>query len=468
MTLIAPGLAQYVAGSRRVGAIALRTYAVLGGLALLAAGVVLLSRAGGAALGFAVALGTHGAVLTGVRIALCVVAIAWFALFVDALRLGEPRALPHGERFWASLVAVGLSLAVVAVLLTGAHYVDVTQRSLDQVFHARTVSAPEGGRYNILLLGGDAGPGRIGMRPDSITLVSIDQETGRAAMLGFPRNLQRVPFTPGSPMDRAWPNGFDCGTECLLNAVNTWANQHREIFPPSTPDPGIAATRDAITALTGLKVNYHVVMNMGGFAALVDAVGGIRITLREPMPMGPLDAPYSQVLPAGEHHFDGAQALAYARTRSADSDYSRMARQRCVMAAMLRQLDPGTVLRRFEAIAEAGTGSIRTDIPAAELGSLVEIARKVREQPIVSVQFVPPLINTTRPDLGAIRRTVQQAVRATQRPPASDQASATKGGRASTPRSETTPAPETTPASTSESEQRDTGVAELGRICAAD
>ena len=143
------------------------------------------------------------------------------------------------------------------------------------------------------------------------------------------------------------------------------------------------------------------------------------------------------------------------------------------MAAMLRQLDPGTVLRRFEAIAEAGTGSIRTDIPAAELGSLVELARKVRQQPIVSVQFVPPMIDTVRPDLKAIRRTVQQAVRATQQRPeatdgASEQAFERKGEQAPTSRSGATPGPETVPASTSESEQGDTGVADLGRICAAD
>ena len=50
------------------------------------------------------------------------------------------------------------------------------------------------GRYNVLLLGGDAGRDRVGLRPDSMTVASVDAETGRTVLISLPRNLQAVPF----------------------------------------------------------------------------------------------------------------------------------------------------------------------------------------------------------------------------------------------------------------------------------
>ena len=53
------------------------------------------------------------------------------------------------------------------------------------------------GRYNILLLGGDSGAGRVGLRPDSIQLASVDAETGRAVLFGFSRETENITFRPG-------------------------------------------------------------------------------------------------------------------------------------------------------------------------------------------------------------------------------------------------------------------------------
>ena len=50
------------------------------------------------------------------------------------------------------------------------------------------------GRYNILLMGGDAGKDRTGLRPDSMTVASVDAETGRTVLISLPRNLEDVPF----------------------------------------------------------------------------------------------------------------------------------------------------------------------------------------------------------------------------------------------------------------------------------
>jgi anionic cell wall polymer biosynthesis LytR-Cps2A-Psr (LCP) family protein len=83
-----------------------------------------------------------------------------------------------------------------------------------------------------------------------------------------------------------------------------------------------------------------------------------------------------------------------------------MARQKCVMNAMLNQLEPATVLTRFNEIAKAGEEIVATDVPASEIDKLMDLALKAKERPVSSVSFVPPLIHSGNPDFDLIHRTV--------------------------------------------------------------
>ena len=96
------------------------------------------------------------------------------------------------------------------------------------------------GRYNVLLLGGDSGAGRWGLRPDSMTVASIDAETGRTVLISLPRNMKNFPFVKGSVMREQFPDGFDAD---YLNGVSTWAGDNTELFPDSD-NPGVDATVD--------------------------------------------------------------------------------------------------------------------------------------------------------------------------------------------------------------------------------
>ena len=62
---------------------------------------------------------------------------------------------------------------------------------------------------NVLLLGGDAGPGRWGMRTDTMILVSIHEASGRTALVSIPRNLRGLQWPPGTPLAARFPDGFD-------------------------------------------------------------------------------------------------------------------------------------------------------------------------------------------------------------------------------------------------------------------
>jgi LCP family protein required for cell wall assembly len=465
LTLAVPGSAQYAAGNRRLGRIAIRCWLGVIAVLVLLAAVTLVHSA------FLVRLLSSSSVLTFIR-ALCILAaIAWLALFVDAWRLGAPRMLRRNHRIASTGLAAGFSLFTAAGLLVSSQYVAVASTSLDSIFTSHVVSKAHEGRYNVMLLGGDAGADRVGLRPDSVTVASIDEGTGATVLFSLPRNLQKVPFADGSVMSRQFPNGFDCGTDCLLNAVYTWGSEHKDRWPAGA-DAGLDATRSAVEGITGLRVNYYALVDMSGFAKLINAVGGVDVNVKHALPIGPKDAPTSWIT-TGQHHLDGQEALWFARSRANTSDYDRVARQKCVMSAMLEQLDPKTVLRKFQGIAEAGRQIVSTDIPASELSTFLSLAQKAKAQKIRSVAFVPPLVVTAHPDYPKIRAKVASSIAASEAGAKATAGATPTATRTATPSSKATATPSSKAISTTR--PKDSGVTgnpapetdDLSAVCSA-
>jgi LCP family protein required for cell wall assembly len=403
MTLVIPGSAQLVAGNKQVGRAAMRAWmATILGIILLA-----VLYFGWRSMAFR--LMTNTTLLGLLRIGLVVAAAIWVGLLLDAWRLGDPLTLRQRQRL--AIFSLNSAVCVVAsgALLFASHVVAVQRDFIEFMFGDGQVSGAVDGRYNVLLLGGDSGQTRVGLRPDSITLASIDADTGRTVLFGLPRNMEHVPFPDGSIMARRFPNGFhwDPG---YLNAINTWATDHPGIFPKDIPDPGIEATKEAVEGITGLQVNYYALVNLYGFRSLVDAVGGITVNVGERVPIGGIGGDITGWIQPGQQHLDGYHALWYARSRATSDDYSRMARQKCVMNAMLHQLSPRTVLIHVEAIAKAGKQLMSTDIPASQLGMFIDLALKARSLPIATVSFVPPRVKTYDPDYGQIHTKVANAI----------------------------------------------------------
>lgn len=343
------------------------------------------------------------------RLGLILYAVGWAYLLIDAWRIANPLGLRQNARLAMTLLNGVLCLSLTGVLLYASQLVAVQKGFIQTVFTHTTVTQTEGGRYNVLLLGGDAGAGRVGLRPDSMTVASIDARTGRTVLFGLPRNLADVPFPAGSVMHRHFPHGFNCAEECYLNAVNTWATGHASLFP-GVSDPGVLATTQAIEQITGLKLNYYVLVDMNGFEQLVNALGGISMNIHQKIPFGSVGSTPTGYIFPGKQTLDGNQALWYSRSRAWSSDYSRMARQKCLMNAMLHQVSPETVLTKFGALAKAGAATLETSIPASEIHTFVDLGLKARKLPLTTVSFVPPKIDTSHPDWTLIRQMVATAL----------------------------------------------------------
>lgn len=407
MTLVLPGSAQIAAGSKKAGRWAWR---VIFGIVAIVVFLVVLSliwRAG------AINLMVSPTTLRIIQIFLILLAVGWAALFVDAYRLGRPLTLERKHRLTASILDGVLVLVVVSGLIYASTIVATQRDFVASVFGNGKKSDADKGRYNVLLLGGDSGADRIGTRPDSITLASVDANTGRTVLIGLPRNMAKVPFPAGTAMNKQFPDGFkwkDCAENCLLNGVYTYGSEHKQLFP-GDPDPGVTATKQAVEAITGLKVNYHVLIDLAGFRDLLNAVGGITLDVGKRVPIGGIGAPIKGYIEVGKNqHLDGYHALWFARSRAGATDYERMTRQKCVMTAMLNQLSPQKVLTKFQGIAKASKKVVNTDIPSGELGTFTDLALDAKKLPVSSFSAVPPLIRTGNPDFDLIRTKVAEAI----------------------------------------------------------
>jgi len=406
MTLVLPGSAQMAAGNKRIGRFALRSWAALIG-AVVVVGVMAVVWRGG----FITLLSSEVPlrILQGL---LMVIGICWALLMIDAWRISRPPELARRHRLGFATLSGALVFIVTGAMFASASIVSDQRDFMSSVFSGGGDKVARAGRINVLLLGGDAGKDRVGLRPDSITVASVDVDSGRTVLFSLPRNMEDVPFPDSSPLHKVFPRGYGCADHsCMLNAVYSYAEAHRNLYP-GVRNPGAQATKEAVEGVTGLKINYFALIDLKGFQKLIDAVGGITIKVNKRLPIGG-QVPGQKVkhyIEPGTQHMDGYHALWYARSRHADSDYARMARQKCVMDAMLNQLDPVTVLTKFNKIAAAGKEIVQTDVPPSEINRLINLAELAKSHPIASVAFVPPLVYPGSPDFAVIRQSVQTSV----------------------------------------------------------
>lgn len=402
MTVALPGSAQLVHGNRRVGRIALRTWLAVVVLGLVAVVASYFWH------GVAFWAGTNTMLLQGLRLGLMALAVGWAYLLIDAWRLGQPLTLQRQHRLAVVGVNGFLCFSVAGALLFGAHMLDVQRQFMLSMFSDGSAVGAHHGRYNVLLMGGDSGAGRWGLRPDSMTVASIDAETGKTVLISLPRNMQNFPFPEGTVMHEQFPDGFD-EEGMYLNGLATWALDHASLFKGSK-HPGVDATIQGVEGITGLKMNYWAMVNLQGFKDLVDAVGGVELNVRQRIPVGlPHDSFFRYIEP-GKRTLDGMDTLWFARARHDSDDYSRMARQKCVMSAMLEQVSPQTAITNFQKIAQASSAMVSTDLPRSEVDRFVDLALKAKSQKIATLSLVPPMINTANPDIALVQSKVAAAI----------------------------------------------------------
>ncbi|HEX6335771.1 MAG TPA: LCP family protein [Jiangellaceae bacterium] len=388
-----------------------------------------------------------------VAVGLAALAVAWLVVAVSSLKALDTGRLPAGKRLAGALIVTALASVVVAPMAVGARNA-WTQSNLIDTISQGSATAPDlkeedpwedKPRVNVLLLGGDAGEGRDGLRTDTVILASIDTETGDTTMISLPRNLERVPFATGTPTGDAlaaqFPSGFTDNTPGNLEFVlfSVYRNAPGYVSPEvfaGSDDPGADAVKLAVAGALGVDVDYYVIADLAGFADIVDAIGGITIDVNYPIPIGTkklegAGAGCSQardwIEPGVDKTLKGNEALWFARARCSPGhptfdyasvggsdpikdDYNRMERQRCVMGAIAQAAEPMAMLTKFQSLAAATEKNIKTDIPAGMFPAFAELGLKVKNAKITSLTINRDVVNPGDPDYDHLRQVVDGAL----------------------------------------------------------
>ncbi|EXF24365.1 transcriptional regulator [Nesterenkonia sp. AN1] len=391
LTLFIPGAAQIAAGSKKLGRAALAVTIGCWFSALLLGLMFLTMR------GVVLSLLTQPFMLWLSAVVLGALALGWLILWLDTFRLLHFTSLAQGLKPIVAVVLVVLITVTSGALGYGAKLVNEGRAALDGIFASGPGIDAVDGRYNFLLMGADAGEGREGLRPDSIHVVSVNEDSAETIIFSIPRNFQNAQFNEDSPLNAVYPTGYDCGDECIINFLYTDVmNNHQDLYPEAE-DPGAEAMMDAVSGSLNLEVSGYVMVDMDGFEQLIDAMGGVSVDsggwvpYRGPMPDGSWGDNWWA---PGVYEFSGQEALAYARSRTFSSDYNRIQRQQCIQQAMMSQFNPQTLLSRFSEIMQAGGNVVETNLPQSQLGSFLDLAVDAQGQ-------TPQRLVLGAPDFGA-------------------------------------------------------------------
>ncbi len=261
-------------------------------------------------------------------------------------------------------------------------------------------------RFNILLLGVDQRDEEkaLGLptRSDTMIVVSIDPVLKTATMISFPRDLWvTIPGYGEERINVAYPAG--------------------EMRRVEGGGPGLAAR--TLEANFGLKVQYYAIVDFHGFEDVVNTVGGVVIDVPRPIkddtyPTADygIERIYFQ---SGPQLMDGSTALKYARTRHADSDFGRMARQQQVLLAIRDRALRLNMLPRLPGMLDQGLKSVQTNLSVTELLALGRLASDIDTSALGTLQIDNQLVRPTVGYAGAaillpkkdeIRRAIQRAM----------------------------------------------------------
>lgn len=292
-------------------------------------------------------------------------------------------------------------LFIIAVLATAGFLAYKFTRNLNSVFKGnifdlvqkRPLKEDANGRSNFLIFGTEI-EGHPGANlTDSIMVLSVNQTTKDAFMVSIPRDL--------------W---VDFGAACLSG----YQGKINEVYMCHSSDgedeaKGAAALQKKVGEVLGLDIQYYVHLNFESMKDVVDAVGGVTVTIESnPKGVGVLDRNfdwecnyqcyYVKYEDGQVVKLDGKHALALARARNAQGGYGLAGgnfdreknQQKIIKALREEALSVGTLtnLGKVTSLMDALGNNLKTNIEKNEIQTLMSIASEINTDAIISPSLV--------------------------------------------------------------------------------
>ncbi|WP_424211274.1 LCP family protein [Streptomyces sp. BI20] len=293
---------------------------------------------------------------------------------------GRRRAKPPRRARRALRIALLVFALLVAGSAAGVWWVwqdlssNLSSVDLDKAIGDNRPPKVAANARNVLVLGSDSRGGAngeldtagattvSGARSDTAMLVHLPASGGKATAVSIPRDtLVERPACPDRDGGELPP-------------------AHRVMFNSLYSDGGSACVVKTVETMSGIRVDHLLEVDFAGFKELVDALGGVTVTLDKPMS----GAKGSLKLDAGTHRLDGTQALRFVRTRYGygdGSDLGRIGLQQTFLMAVLAEVRKQDALgdpARLYKLADAGTKALTTDSGLSSLPALAEFARSLQ------------------------------------------------------------------------------------------
>ncbi|MFD7701159.1 LCP family protein [Streptomyces caelestis] len=288
---------------------------------------------------------------------------------------GGRRRSQRPRRRWGRIVLLSLLAVLLAAGGTGYWlYSDLNDNidgvDLDEALgEDRPEKLPTSGQ-NVLVLGSDSraganaglGTGKVsGARSDTALVVHIPEGRRQAVAVSIPRDT------------------LVTRPECAKSDGSALPEAERVMFNSVYSTAGPACVVKTVEKMSGVRMDHYMEIDFAGFKGLVDAIGGVSVTVEEPIK----DTSSGLDLSAGTHKLDGTQSLAFVRTRHGvgdGSDLGRIGLQQQFMIALLSEVKRqdlfGSPTKTYK-IADTLTSALTTDSELASLTSLADFARSM-------------------------------------------------------------------------------------------
>ena len=273
------------------------------------------------------------------------------------------------------LAVSGAAVAITAGVVAGGSYwkLESNLKTVDlakEITHPRPPSTP-GRPLNILLIGKDDG------RSDTAMVVQLNAAGDQARVVSIPRDTM-VPRP-------------QCGNHPPARIA---------MFNSAFATGGAACTVATVEQMSGIRIDHFVQIDFNGFRDVIDRLGGIDITVPEPID----DEKSGLHVPAGPTKLDGTQALAFVRTRYSigdGSDLNRIKNQQLFMRALSEKIANENWLaspQKTFSLADLMTRSIVTDEEIGSISKLADLAGKLTALKPESITYVTLPTETYPPD----------------------------------------------------------------------
>jgi LCP family protein required for cell wall assembly len=298
---------------------------------------------------------------------------------------------PSGRKIrWGRLVIITLGLIILALACYVGFLYIVGNKNLDKIARQNdgtvNASVPKEDRAQVkpialVILGLDTRSETGSMNTDVMMVAAFNPETKTATVVSIPRdsdlNLE------GYKKHKA--NGYYAAF--YMNGRNK-ENLDGDAVPAYARDE----TRQMLSRFFDIPIQYTAVIDFKGFVDVVDALGGVNVTVDKDMRYVDTVDDTDINLKAGEQELDGEQALGFVRYRKSNrgtapsSDFERNERQNQVLGAIADRMKSFSSISKVDDVLNAVGDNMRTDIPKSQIQNMIKTYFRINRS---DIRFIP-------------------------------------------------------------------------------